>query len=441
MERTAVLAAFHPATRRAPRARHLRCTGGGVRWLHGPYGAGRLVRVPLVLAAVLLTACAATPRLAAAPTAINTHAPAGFPPEVRQVGMDGARTAEAFNQWLGRFPSTGDREPLRVLALSGGGAGSAFGAGALVGMSRAGTRPRFDLVTGISAGALLAPFAFLGPNWDGELTEAFSGGAATDLLQKRGPASLFNPGVYRGEPLVRLVERFVTERMLRAVAAEAANGRILLVATTNLDSAESVVWDMGVIAAHGGEDARRLFRDVLVASSSIPGVFPPVLVRVGGNDEYFDEMHVDGGTTTPFFVTPEAGLFQLQPHDLLRRAQVLVLINGQLSVAPATTRVRPVPVMSRSFATALMHSTRKSVELVAALSERLDLGLMLSSIPTTYPYNGALDFSHDTMHALFEYGKRCAESGRLWMSADEAVERGRRIASAAAVRSEGCPAD
>lgn len=355
--------------------------------------------------------------------------------------MDGARTAEAFDQWLGRFPSTGNREPLSLLALSGGGAGSAFGAGALVGMTRAGTRPRFDLVTGISAGALLAPFAFLGSEWDAELTEAFGGGAATGLLRSRGLASLFRPGVYRGEPLVRLVDRFVTERLVRAVAAEAASGRVLLVATTNLDSAETVVWDMGAIAARGGEEGRRLFRDVLVASSSIPGVFPPVLLRVGSNGEQFDEMHVDGGTTTPFFITPEAGLFQIQPHDLLRRARVYVVINGQLGVTPATTSASPIPVVSRSFSTALIHSSRKSLELVAALSQRLDLGLRLSAIPSRYPYNGALDFSPEAMRGLFEYGKRCAESGRLWMTTDEAIASGHRVASAAATESRACPAD
>ena len=396
---------------------------------------------PLALAALLLAACTATPRLPAPPTVLNAHAPPGFPVEVRQVGIDGARTIDAFNDWMGTFPSAGSGEPLRLLALSGGGAGSAFGAGALAGMSRAGTRPQFDLVTGISAGALLAPFAFLGPEWDGELAEAFGGGAAIHLLRSRGLGSLFEPGVYRAEPLVQLVDRFVTDRLVAAVAAESARGRRLLVATTNLDTAESVIWDMGVIAARGGEPARKLFRDVLVASSSIPGVFPPVMIRVGDGGEWFDEMHVDGGTTTPFFVTPEAGLFLLQPHGLLRSAQVYVLINGQIGAAPATTRASPIPIVSRSFSTSQMHSSRRSLELVAALSERLDLGMVFSAIPAMYPYQGALDFSQETMHALFEYGRRCAESGRLWIPAGEAVERGRRAAISGSMESQDCPSD
>jgi predicted acylesterase/phospholipase RssA len=400
---------------------------------------GRLLGV--VLVGLLSSACATAPRLPAPATVLNTHAPVGFSPEVRQVGIDGGRTVEAFNQWLGQFPTSEVRAPLQILALSGGGAGSAFGAGALVGMTRAGTRPRFDLVTGISAGALLAPFAFLGPEWDRELAEAFDGGVATGLLQSRGLGSLFSPGLYHGEPLVQLVDRFVTTRLLQAVAAESAKGRRLLVGTTNLDTAESVIWDMGAIAAHEGDDAKRLFRDVLVASSSIPGIFPPVLIRVGSGSESFDEMHVDGGTTTPFFVTPEAGLFRLQPNDLLRQAEVLVLINGQLSVPPASTKVRPVPILSRSFATALTHSSRKSLELAAGLAERLDLGLTISSIPVDYPYRGALDFSHDTMHALFEYGERCARTGRFWISAEAAAERVGQVATGDAAPHPRCPAD
>jgi predicted acylesterase/phospholipase RssA len=397
-----------------------------------------LVFVPAALA---LAACMATPRLSAPPTVLHGHAPVGFPAEVRQVGIDGARTTEAFNEWVSTFPTTGSGEPLRLLALSGGGAGSAFGAGALAGLSRAGTRPRFDLVTGISAGALLAPFAFLGSDWDGEMTAAFDGGTATGLLRPRGLGSLFSPGVYRAEPLIQLVDRFVTDELVAAVAAEAAKGRRLLVATTNLDAAETVIWDMGVIAARGGADARKLFRDVLVASSSIPGVFPPVLIRVGGDGQQFDELHVDGGTTTPFFLAPEAGLFLLQPHELLRRAQVFVLINGQLGTAPTTTRLNPIPIVSRSFTTSQMHSSRKSLELIAALSERLDLGMVFSAIPTQYPYEGALDISRDTMHALFQYGQRCAESGRLWIAAEEALERGRLDARTAASSSQECPAD
>jgi len=393
----------------------------------------------LLLSVLLLTACAAPSRLSAPPTVVTTQAPTGFSAEVRQVGIDSPRTISAVDRWLREVAPTVGDAPLRLLALSGGGAGSAFGAGALVGMSRARTRPQFDLVTGISAGALLAPFAFLGPDWDAELTAAFDGGAAAHLLRRRGLGSLIHPGIFKGEPLVELVDRFVTDRLIRAVTAQAATGRTLLVATTDLDKEESVIWDMGKIAAHGGEAARTLFRDVLVASASIPGVFPPVIIRVGDGDESFDELHVDGGTTTPFFVTPEAGLFGLQPHERLRRAQIYVVVNGQLGVVATTTKVRPIAIVSRSFSAALMHSSRKSLELIAGLSQRFDMDLRFSSIPVTFPYQGPLGFDPDTMHALFEYGAHCAESGRFWMTVPAALERGRELASSGAIQSQECP--
>ena len=173
-------------------------------------------------------------------------------------------------------------KPISVLALSGGGADGAYGAGVLVGLDpSSGTRPEFQVVTGVSTGALIAPFAFLGPDWDGKLEEAFTGPAAGALLSPRGfGALLFGPSVYRGRPLERLVGHYVDDALLQAVARENARGRKLLVATTDLDRQETVIWNMGEIAASGGPQARRLFRDVLVASASVPGVFPPKLIEV-----------------------------------------------------------------------------------------------------------------------------------------------------------------
>ena len=178
---------------------------------------------------------------------------------------------------------------------------------------------------------------------------------------------------------------------------------------------------------------------MLVASASIPGVFPPVMVRVENGSESFDELHVDRGTTIPLFVIPEAGLIEMQPNKLQRRAQVHIIINGGLSVPAKATALRPLAIVSRSFAATLMHSSRKSLEVVAALAQRLDLTLSFSSIPVTYPYKGTLGFDNDTMHALFEYGARCAEAGRFWMTFDEAMERGRELASTSTTQSDDCP--
>jgi predicted acylesterase/phospholipase RssA len=256
------------------------------------------------LALLLLAGCMAPSRREAPPLAYRDAAPIGFARDIMYV--DDARQESAGGAtrllWKARQAAMG--QPLNILVLSGGGGGVAFGAGALVGWSRTGTRPEFQIVTGVSAGALLAPLAFLGPTWDAAVTEAFSGARTRDLLQPRWIDALFGASVYRGQPLVNFVNRYVSDDLLRAVAAESARGRLLLVATTDLDHERTVIWDMGRIAAEGGDLARRLFRDVLVASASAPGVFPPVLIRVQEAGVEFDEMHVDGGTTVPLFIAP-----------------------------------------------------------------------------------------------------------------------------------------
>ena len=232
--------------------------------------------------ALLLTLCGCTTvaRREAPLLTSRDAAPAGFPREVMYVD-DGRQDSDGDASrllWRIRQSAAGGR--MNVLALSGGGSGIAFGAGALVGWTRSGTRPEFQIVTGVSAGALLAPLAFLGPSWDHTVTEAFSGGETEHLLQARWIRALFGASVFRGEPLVELVDRYVSDDMLRAIAAESSRGRLLLVGTTDLDHERTVFWDMGRIAAEGGERGRRLFRDILVASASIPGIFPPVLIRV-----------------------------------------------------------------------------------------------------------------------------------------------------------------
>ena len=183
------------------------------------------------------------------------------------------RIAEDFRRRLTR----GDQRR-SILALSGGGANGAYGAGMLVGWSQRGDRPEFDIVTGVSTGALAAPYAFLGSDWDDELAAAYSEGHTEGLLSWRSFAAFLSPGLYSPRTLEALVEEHVTPALLTEIAQATREGRRLLVATTNLDSGETVIWDMGLLAEAGDENALRLFRQVLLASASIPGVFPPVLI-------------------------------------------------------------------------------------------------------------------------------------------------------------------
>ena len=367
-------------------------------------------------------------------------APSGFPPTVRYLGSDREFFEAHALERLDRLRVAAGGGTLSILALSGGGAGGAFGAGALVGLSRCGERPKFHVVTGVSSGALIAPFAFLGPDWDGELEDAFLSGRAEHLLQPRGLEFLFRPGYFKGKPLAQLVDHFITARLVEEVAREAAEGRLLLVATTDVDKEEPVIWDLGAVAAQGGERALDLFRAVLIASASIPGVFPPVLIQVEGEGEHFEEMHVDGGTTLPLFVAPEVAEAEPPATKGLEGARIFVLVNGQLNTYPETTKARPLPVLSRSFSAALMHFSRKALALTASFAERHGMLLRFSYLPVTYPYHGSLDFKSAPMRLLFEYGARCAEAGMLWTTVGQAMEKEQSIATSLPKQSEMCPA-
>ena len=259
----------------------------------------------LALVAVIgMTGCVTLPRHERPPQRSQAAAPIGFSPSVRALGVDWRLDRPPADIVMGLRAAATDGS-LDVLALSGGGASGAFGAGALVGLNRAHARPQFELVTGVSAGALIAPFAFLGPEWDTQLTDAFVGDRSESLVRRRGILGLFGTSFFEGEPLRQLVDGLVTDAMIHEVARESAKGRLLLVATTDLDKSETVVWNLGAIAATGGEAARTLFRDVIVASSSIPGIFPPVMITVSDvNGVAYQEMHVDGGVTVPFFIAP-----------------------------------------------------------------------------------------------------------------------------------------
>ena len=300
-----------------------------------------------------------------------------------------------------------------ILALSGGGAGGAFGAGAVAGLTRAGTRPTFDVVTGVSAGALVAPYAFLGPTWDAQLFDAFTGAAGDNLLQSRGLGVIFGSSVYSGRPLRQLIDGYVSDEMIRAIAREAAKGRLLLVATTDVASGESVVWDLGSIARNGGTSARALFRDVLVASASVPGMFPPVIIRVAKDGVIFDQAHVDGAATLPFFVPP-ALLQTTQSVPGTGRAAVFVIVDGSLSEAARTTRLTARAILSRSIRVGLNHLMLTTLELTAATAQLEGAELQYSSLPAGYPLPDAFDFSARIRRPLFHYASQCAETGRFW---------------------------
>ncbi|GAA0635073.1 patatin-like phospholipase family protein [Brevundimonas lenta] len=303
-----------------------------------------------------------------------------------------------------------------LLALSGGGANGAFGAGLLVGWTQTGNRPEFDIVTGISTGALAAPFAFLGPEWDDELQHAYTSGVAEGIIGIRGLSALVGPSLFSSAPLRRLVDENVTPELLRAIAAEHATGRRLLVVTTNLDAQESVIWDMGLLATQGDDQALVLFRRVLLASASIPGVFPPVLIAGLYGDKVVEEMHVDGGINMPFLAIPEGLLVDSPPRTGLGKPSVYIVINGQVGRDPQVVRGSLRSIVMSTYDSMSRASTRTHLVANAAYAERHRIDLRIAAIPVEAQVS-ALNFDRKAMTDVFEMGRARALAGDAWFDA------------------------
>ena len=326
------------------------------------------------------------------------------------------RIAEDFRRRLTR----GDQRR-SILALSGGGANGAYGAGMLVGWSQRGDRPEFDIVTGVSTGALAAPYAFLGSDWDDELAAAYSEGHTEGLLSWRSFAAFLSPGLYSPRTLEALVEEHVTPALLTEIAQATREGRRLLVATTNLDSGETVIWDMGLLAEAGDENALRLFRQVLLASASIPGVFPPVLIAgVTESGTVQQELHVDGGVNTPFLGVPEGMILSGETLPGWRGSELFIIVNGKLGLSRRQTRGSLPSVFARSYQSMTQSLLRTSLAAQGAFARRNGMRISVAAIPQEVEAS-ALDFDQDAMKALFEEGRRRAVSGSGWVPLDAEV--------------------
>lgn len=381
-------------------------------------------RLPYValLAGLLLAGCASTPRRSA-PAADTAALLPGFPGGIRRVGESRHEFQVGATRLTGLARRAADGHALNVLVLSGGGAGGAYGAGALVGWTQRGTRPEFQIVTGVSAGALIAPLAFLGPNWDPQLTQAFSGMQTRHLLHRHWWGALFGASLYGGKPLAALVDRYVTSDLLRAVARESRKGRLLWVATTDLDSEQPVFWNLGLIAEQGGPAARALFRDVLIASASVPGIFPPVMIRVEQGGKTFDEMHVDGSAIESLFFIPDIAAVLPETIAPLRDGHLYVLVNGRVQTAQQTTPEQTLAIIRRTAMATLQGGTRAALEIAFSLAQRHGMDISVTDIPDAYPFGDPLAFDARGMRALFDYGQRCALADQLWSSPIDALDQ------------------
>jgi hypothetical protein len=292
------------------------------------------------------------------------------------------------------------------LAISGGGSDGAFGGGVLTGWTQSGKRPEFAVVTGASIGALIAPLAFLGPSYDEELRKNFTTITAAEVFEDRTTReSLFDYW-----PLKRLIEQRATPKLLSEIAAEHRRGRRLLVATTNLDAGRRVVWNMGVIAERGDDKALKLFRDVLLASCSIPGFFPSVAIEVEADGKKFQELHGDGTLTAPFFVVPES-MFAASGTSRPPLGQLYVLVNAKLSPDFRMTERNLAGILGRSIDVALTSALRAEIMLMYAGAQRNGIGLHVAHVDPAFNHPARGPFDGKYMQALFEFGVEHGKKG------------------------------
>ncbi len=326
--------------------------------------------------------------------------------------------------------SSPDGQPMSVLVLSGGGSNGAFGAGFLNGWSETGKRPIFKLVTGISTGALTAPYAFLGPDYDDELEDVFTTVTNKDIYRIRNPLTVLKKdSLARTDPLALRLETVIDANILEAIASEHRRGRRLYVGTTNLDAQRLVVWNMGAIAASGRPGSLELFRQVLLASASIPVAFPPVYIEVEVDGRRFDEMHVDGGVIAEFFlwgamvnIADAARELQVDSEEH-PPAAIYIIRNSQIDAAPEQVKPRLTDIAARSMITVLKAVAMGDLIRVWALAARDDVDFNYVGIPPEHAEASASSFDPADMRRLFDLGHTMALEPEPWRKEPPAFVR------------------
>lgn len=310
------------------------------------------------------------------------------------------------------------RPIVETLALSGGGADGAFGAGLLAGWSARGDRPEFEIVTGVSAGALISTFAYLGPAYDQTLKEIWTAYQMQDIV-----VAQILPGILGGSaladtsPMAHLLAKYITADVLKQVAAEYQRGRMLFVLTTNLDAQRPVVWNMGEIARVGTPEALVLYRRVIMASAAIPGAFPPVPIKVEVDGKVYDELHVDGGTTRETFVLPVQAPFKA--FDKLYKAppirRIYLIKNGKLNPEAKVVEAKTLTIASRAIATLIKSQQWGEIYRIWRLATDAKADFNLIAVPSSFNKEAKDIVDPEYQKAMYDTGYEMGSAGTPWM--------------------------
>lgn len=381
----------------------------------------RVIRIPVLFALVFGTACATVPKRTALPAEHADDASVLGIPRARQWGdepppWDHDWFAKSNEEIRERYSGIYGRKHT-YLAISGGGANGAFAAGLLLGWTESGERPEFTAVTGISAGALVAPFAFLGPEYDDVLKNVSSELTADDVYdERRLIRGLRSDAMASTEPLQALIARHVDEEVMEKIAAAHREGRTLNIGTANLDSMRPVIWRIGAIANSGHPRALELIRKILLASASIPVAFPPVLIDVTVDGERYDELHVDGGAASQVFLYPIGVDYDhvLEKLNVPGRPKVYIIRNSRLDPIYARVENKLFPIAGRSLDSIVRTQGIGDLYRIFIQTCRDGLDFNLAYIPEDFTEMPNEEFDTEYMQKLYLMAFRRAKEGYSW---------------------------
>ncbi len=386
-------------------------------------------RLALLGAPALASACSSPIRLPPVPQARAREAVVLGVPDERFYYLDGpTRIVQIFVEAQERervWRGVGPRAALpaaHLLSVSGGGEDGAFGAGLLCGWTERGTRPVFNLVTGVSTGALTAPFAFLGPAYDDALRDVYTNVTIKDIAESRGmlPA-IWNDALSDTAPLFKTISRHLDDSMLVALGKAYDEGRLLLIGTTDLDAQKPVVWNIGAIARSGHPKALDLVRRILLASAAVPGAFPPVMIDVELEGRPYQEMHVDGGAFAQAFLYPRsagaARRGRVQSREQVRPIQAWVIRNGRLSPGWEAVDRRTLGIAGRAISTMIFASGVNDVMRMYNATREDQIDFNLAFIGPDFTGQLTSPFDQTYMRALFDYGFVQGRAGYDWLKA------------------------
>jgi predicted acylesterase/phospholipase RssA len=376
--------------------------------------------------AAVLPACSTPVRGPAVPLDRTTQATVLGVPNERFFPFYGTEPLEAeftaATERLRRAQGLGANAILpevQLLAVSGGGENGAFGAGVLCGWTVYGDRPVFELVTGVSTGALTAPFAYLGSSYDPQLRTVYTGLDASSVLEKRSfTAALFDDAMADNAPLFKTISKYLNDAMLAALGKSYDDGRLLLIGTSNIDAQQPVIWNIGAIAKSGHPGALDTIRRILLASAAIPGAFPPTLFDVTVNGVAYQEMHVDGGAFAQAFLYPAGVTRQRRARMVggqrVTPARAFVIRNGRLDPEWAATERSTLGIASRAISTMIAASGINDVIRMYNATQRDGIDFNLAYIGSDFTQKLPAPFDQGYMRALFDYGYQRARRGFEW---------------------------